>query len=186
MRGSNPTLLIDISEYRVYEAQLLRLAIEGRYPGEKIAFWIEEAEKLFVLFDGRSWSSWRDYVPGSDIIPGVSLIFDATRPSVTGANIAGITMTGINHSLSYFYKNHYKSSYLKEAKRINRERMTFALQDLFDLMYQMNFTWYHEAENIKAVMVLYEGYADIVQQGIKDIRVHIPLITDLDELTSFH
>jgi hypothetical protein len=186
MWGSNPTLLIDISEYRVHDSQLLRLAIEGRYPGEKIAFWIEEVEKLFVLFDGRAWSSWRDYVPGSDIILGVSLIFDATRPSMTGASIAGITMTGINHSLSYFHKNHYGNNYAKEARRMNYERTEFLLGNLFDLMYQMNFTWYHEAENIKAVMVLYEGYADIVQQGIKDIRVHIPLITDLDELTSFH
>lgn len=186
MRRSNPTQLIDISEYRVQESDLLKLTIEGRYPGEKIAFWIEEVEKLFVLFDGRAWSSWMDYVPGPDIIPGVSLIFDATRPSITGAGIAGITMVGINHSLSYFYKNHHGSNYLKEAKRMNREGMKFALQDLFDFIHAMNFTWYQKVENIDVVKVLYEGYADIVQQGIEDMHVHIPLITDLDELTSFH
>lgn len=186
MRRSNPTQLIDISEYRVQESDLLKLAIEGRYPGEKIAFWIEEVEKLFVLFDGRAWSSWMDYVPGPDIIPGVSLIFDATRPSITGAGIAGITMTDINRSISYFYTNQYGSHYLREAKHMNRKRIAFSLQDLFDLMYLMNFTWHQKVENIDVVKVLYEGYADIVQQGIEDMHVHIPLITDLDELTSFH
>jgi hypothetical protein len=169
----------------VYESDLLQLTIEGRYPGEKIAFWLQEAENLFVLFDGRAWSSWGDYTAGPTIIPGVSLIFDVTRPSVTGASIAGITMTGINRSLSYFYKNHYKGSYLREAERMNREGTGFPLRDLFELMYQMNFTWYRESENIEAVGVLYDGYADIVQQGIEDMHVHVPLITDLDELTSF-
>lgn len=174
------------------EEDLLNLGIRARLRGEKLSLWFQKHERLIILFDGQTGKSLMEYSFSQCFVaPGAYLILDMYVPaSMTGANIAGLTMHAPNYILSRYYQLMWGGQYFEKAKEFNSQHQRISPEILWELYSAVQFADHQDhpdEESIRNASLYFQAFNDLISGKLKDMRmVHVPLVLDSSQLPSMH
>lgn len=178
----------DLIQREICDESLLNLAIRARMKGDKLALWLSDMQELIILFDGEVGHTRDDYMllNGTTVAPFASLVIDLRKPSMKGEEIAGVVLSCVHHTLSYYYQARWGGEYEKRARAFNRRRARLMdTRFVWDLHTQMNFAWFENCESNKELWTLYKVFNYMVSEQLGDVALpHIPLIVELRETIS--